>query len=69
MIRFVDLTSSYWVDGDGPPCCAFLNTVSDTFIALADGTHVFDNLGDVRKILGERGVALVPDGFFTAKDT
>lgn len=68
MIRFVDLTGPYWtVPKDGQPCCAFLDTVHDTFIAAFDGgSEVFDSLAQVRAIpdIGERCAGLVPEGFF-----
>lgn len=40
MIRFVDLTPFYWVTPDGPPCCAFMNTVCDMFVTNSLGTHI-----------------------------
>ncbi len=63
MIRFVDLTAFYWADDHGPPCCAFLDTVTDRFVESELGDHTFDTLEEVQA-LGPRFVALVPDGFF-----
>jgi len=71
MIRFVDLTAAYWTHHDhGGPCCAFLNTTTDTFVEGELG-YVFDSLAEVQAIsdiripdVGERCAALVPDGFF-----
>lgn len=63
MIRFVDLTPFYWVTPDGPPCCAFMNTVCDMFVTNSLGTHTFDSMEEVQE-LGDRYVSLVPEGFF-----
>ncbi len=64
MIRFVDLTLAYWTE-EGPPCCAFLDTVTDRFVEV-DGVHVFFDLDEVRRLGNrtERFVGLIPDGFF-----
>lgn len=64
MIRFVDLTEAL---GAGP-ACALLDTVDDRFEQRSDGSHVLENLDDVREAAGERGVALVPAGFFDAPE-
>lgn len=68
MLRFVDVSEPYWCDeinAKARPCCIFIDTVTDRCAELA-GTrvHVFDSLNEVRMALGERGVGLVPDGFF-----
>jgi hypothetical protein len=70
MIRFVDLTPWYWTDEDdpeNPPVCAFLDTVTDRFVAV-DGAQTFDCAEDVGGIPDEqlklRCQALVPDGFW-----
>lgn len=68
MIRFVDLSAAYWLDensGTTWPCCAFVSTISDTFIENNDGTHVFGGLYDFPdNELGRRLLALVPEHFF-----
>jgi len=67
MLRFVDLTEAYW--GGDPenmrahPTCAFLSTALDCFVDN-DGAHTFDSLAEVEAALGDRGLALVPPGFF-----
>ena len=85
MIRFVDLTDFYWVltraedkemsakDG-GPSCvspvCAFVDTMTDTFVATPEGVHVFFGADDVQSIDGElaaRCTRLVPPGFWDAR--
>jgi len=60
VIRFVDLTEAL---GAGP-ACAIYDTVVDRFDQRGDGSHCLENLDDVREAAGERGVALVPAGFF-----
>ncbi len=65
MLRFVDLTSAYWLD-EGPPCCAFINTVTDTFIDCG-GSHTVDGADELALIdpaYRDRCIRLVPDGFF-----
>lgn len=69
MLRFVDLTEAYWVDPeDGGPCCAFLDTVTDSFVTFDLGGHVFSEMRDLHGIeddgIRERCIALLPDGFF-----
>lgn len=69
MLRFVDLTEAYWTDPeDGGPCCAFLSTVTDSFITFDLGGHVFSDMRDLHGIEDEgirtRCIALLPDGFF-----
>lgn len=47
MLRFCDLREAYWLDKDcakGP--IAFIDTVSDTFVAL-DGKELFDDFSDL----------------------
>ena len=70
MIRFVDLTPFYWTLG-GKPCCAFLSTVTDTFIVNDLGGHTFDGPEDIETIDPEdrvRCAALVPTGFWEANE-
>lgn len=69
MLRFVDLTEAYWTEPeDGRPCCAFLNTVTDSFVTNDFGCHVFNDMQDLDGIENaghrERCIALLPDGFF-----
>ena len=66
MLRFVDVSEPYWCDeinAKAHPCCIFIDTVTDRCVEV-DGAHVFDSLDEVRDALGDRGVGLVPDGFF-----
>lgn len=68
MIRFVDLTKSYWTDEDNAaPCCAFLNTSTDCFISF-EGTHVIDSDEQIDDVnddnIAMRCRKLVPDGFW-----
>ena len=71
MIRFVDLTPFYWTLG-GKPCCAFLDTVTDTFINADYSEHTFDSALDVDCILDPelraRCAGLVPAGFWEADE-
>ena len=70
MIRFVDLTGED--EGDPPGVfgkrvrsCAFLDTVTDTFVQAADGCHVFRCFEDFPEgATGDRCQFLVPPGFF-----
>ena len=65
MIRFVDLTDAYWLEPNGEPCCAFLDTIDDTFVVTDYGGHVFTAHGDFPdNDLGRRLRALVPEHFF-----
>lgn len=64
MIRFVDLTEAYWTDPEETsPCCAFLDTRTDTFRCCEDGWHVFDTEEQVAG-MGPRFSGLVPQGFW-----
>jgi hypothetical protein len=73
MLRFVDLTESYW-GGDGQnmldnPCCAFINTVNDRFVEVA-GTHRFGGPEDFAFVDGDMAIrlsALVPAGFWSRR--
>lgn len=74
MIRFVDLSESYWTDPETrQPCCAFLNTVDDCFLKSLDGAHVFDSADDLEGIvpddLRKRCNQLVPEDFWTSKSS
>jgi hypothetical protein len=68
VIRFVDLSTVYWTDPQNTTaCCAFLNTVSDTFLSFA-GDHVCISEACLELIedegLRERCRSLLPEGFF-----
>lgn len=67
MIRFVDLTESYWCDNeDSSPICAFLNTVSGKFVESSDGGHTFvciDDFAGLPEELHNRLRSLIPPGF------
>lgn len=65
MIRFVDLSDDYWFDPeDGTPLCAFIDTITDTFVDN-DGRHIFDSLEEIKShSLSQRLEALTPEGFF-----
>lgn len=65
MLRFVDLTLSYWPYKESAfPCCAIVDTVTNKCLPNSFGCHVHDSIEEVREAGGERAVALVPDGFF-----
>jgi hypothetical protein len=68
MYRFVDLNDSYWANPDGSEDaqCAILDTRTNRFLEC-DGKHVFGDIDEVRDAAGERGVGLVPTGFFERK--
>ena len=68
MYRFVDLNDSYWANPDGTEDaqCAILDTVTNRFLDC-DGKHVLGDIDEVREAAGERGVDLVPAGFFERK--
>ncbi len=69
MIRFVDLTSSYWTEPEAysHPVCAFLSTTSNCFLTTLDGSQVF-YLDDVREHEErDRLFRLLPPGFFGDK--
>ena len=70
MIRFIDLSEEYWTDPDfGSPCCAFLCTVSDTFLQT-NGSQVFIEMVEVEEHpQAERLKRLMPDGFFEENST
>lgn len=72
MIRFVDVTCAYWgedaeadlLPGMGPQC-AFIDTVTDTFVTF-DGAQVFGADDEIpRDAFGNRCRGLVPHGFWT----
>ena len=83
MIRFVDITAAYYgLDGDDkedddtyPHMCAFMDTITNTFIQDDTGQHIFESMEDIEsvqaessggfKTLSERCKRLVPKGFFT----
>lgn len=71
MIRFVDLSRVYWTEPEdfGIPCCAFLDTVDDTFIESSHGGCVFDGISDILEAEAStsvisRMISLVPAGYF-----
>lgn len=68
MYRFVDLNDSYWTNPDGSEDaqCAILDTRTNRFLEC-DGKHVLGDIDEVRDAAGERGVGLVPAGFFERK--
>jgi hypothetical protein len=68
MYRFVDLNDSYWTNPDGSEDaqCAILDTRTNRFLEC-DGSHVLGGIDEVREAAGERGVSLVPFGFFERK--
>jgi hypothetical protein len=73
MIRFVDLSKVYWTDPEenGGPACAFLDTITDRFVALNTGDHALlfedeiDFIPDME--LRDRCRGLVPEGFWSTK--
>jgi hypothetical protein len=71
VIRFVDLTPSYWTDpAEGKPCCAFLDTYDDKFLTNSVGSHVFLDEDELRDLggLAERCRGLVPKHFWDPPD-
>ena len=68
MYRFVDLNDSYWTNPDGSEDahCAILDTRTNRFLEC-DGKHVLGDIDEVRDAAGDRGVGLVPAGFFERK--
>lgn len=71
MIRFVDLTSSYWLEENDPenkPICAFVSTVDNCFVTNSDGQQTFSDMEDLDLIenvkLRERCGRLIPLDFF-----
>lgn len=74
MIRFVDITNTYWTFPEDPECsrpiCAFLDTITDRFLLNTCGAHTCSDLEDVLSLhfdgtpMGERCAGLLPDGFF-----
>lgn len=61
MIRFVDLT-----DGrpSSTPACAFLETITETFVQTIDGSHVFTSVGDFpESATGHVCLTMLPPGF------
>jgi hypothetical protein len=67
MLRFVDLSAAYWPDSisaEENPCCGFVDTVTDRFVEH-DGSHVLDSEEEVREAVGNRGLGLLPKGFFS----
>ena len=60
MYRFVDLTAAQ----GGLASCAFLSTVTDTFVRAGNGLQTFDDLEDFDGVVdGERLRRLVPADF------
>ncbi len=74
MIRFVDLTRAYYaIDADKPATgypsiCAFINTVSDTFVYARNGDTIFNSEKEVAE-LGERYLRVTPKGFWERSTT
>ena len=65
MIRFVDMTASYY---SGPKtedlsefCCSFLDTVTDRFLWTVHGDHLFGLDEILKHEQSERLLALVPE--------
>ena len=77
MIRFIDLSRDYFgVDPgesmeDTMPVCAFVDTITNRFLADSTGSEVFRSIEDVQDIpiMAPRCLALVPDDFFSTKET
>jgi hypothetical protein len=71
MIRFIDATPWYWgdVDEDNPPCCLFVDTITDTCVHDGLGCCMFFDIASVIAIpgRGDRCAGLVPPGFFDAR--
>jgi hypothetical protein len=70
MIRFVDLRRWYYLEDDGPPVCAFIDTITDTFIC-GSGGPIFSEESDLPEVRStgdhaDRMRRLVPDGFWAA---
>jgi len=71
VIRFVDLTSSYWTDpSEGKPCCAFLDTYDDTFLTNSVGSHTFFDADELLDLgtMAQRCRGLVPPHFWDPPD-
>lgn len=70
MIRFVDLSEAYWTDPSvGKPICAFLDTVTDTFLKTEDGSQTFFGWDDVDSHKqSQRLRSLMPSDFFKDKN-
>jgi hypothetical protein len=72
MIRFLDLSDTYWTDTEthGGQVCAFLETRTDRFVEV-DGAHTFFDGEDIDLIedahLRNRCREHVPDGFWSRK--
>jgi hypothetical protein len=68
MIRFVDLTGSYWGHPEeSAPICAFISTSGGSFIFDDMGAHTFSSMEEIDYAEfddKERLKRLVPDGFF-----
>ena len=70
MIRFVNLTQTYWTDPEcGHPICAFLSTVSDRFYTDDCGHMTFGGIEDIEFMDADKETisrcrGLVPEGFF-----
>jgi hypothetical protein len=75
MIRFLDLTKDYFAlseqayqigKAEYPSICAFIDTVTDTFLIGADAAMTFSDMQSVREMpgIGERCARLVPKDFF-----
>jgi len=61
MIRFVELTGP---TPSEPPRCAFLDTVTETFVQTVDGSHVFASVGDFpESAIGHMCLSMLPRGF------
>jgi hypothetical protein len=65
MLRFIDLTGSYWNDPEcGSPVCAFLCVTSDLFLTAPDGLQVFMYQEEVDEHpQADRMNRLMPTGF------
>lgn len=61
MLRFIDCT-----DEDTGKQCAFLDTITMSFITLSDRTQVFTCIDDLKEhyLYGNRLIHLLPPDFF-----
>ena len=68
MYRFVDITEAYFAGPCDMKLCAFIDTVSDTFIASRRGIEIFHSAKEICAELSgseaERCLSVVPAGFW-----